>query len=142
MPHKDKIKSREYHKKYKKTPNGKRINRKYCKKYYWKNVKKESKRHRDYILRNKEKIKENNKKLRLNALTYYGGNPPKCNCCGEKEIKFLTIDHINGGGYQHTKRVGSIYKWLERNNYPLGFQILCWNCNCAKGLYGKCPHEI
>ena len=28
-----------------------------------------------------------------------------------------------------------------KNNFPKGFQILCHNCNIAKGHYGKCPHE-
>ena len=32
--------------------------------------------------------------------------------------------------------------WLEKNNFPSGFQILCWNCNFAKGSLGKCPHEL
>lgn len=31
--------------------------------------------------------------------------------------------------------------WLRRNNYPNGFQVLCHNCNMAKGFYGKCPHQ-
>ncbi|MEK6880755.1 MAG: hypothetical protein AABY22_14145, partial [Nanoarchaeota archaeon] len=61
---------------------------------------------------------------------------------------FLTIDHINGGGHQHRRDrdpgVKSIYLWLQRNNYPPGFQTLCWNCNCGKGIYQfkKCPHVL
>lgn len=23
-----------------------------------------------------------------------------------------------------------------------GGKLLCHNCNCAKGFYGKCPHEV
>jgi hypothetical protein len=33
------------------------------------------------------------------------------------------------------------YSWLRRNNYPEGYQVLCFNCNIAKGLYGVCPHQ-
>ena len=30
---------------------------------------------------------------------------------------------------------------LKNNNFPKGFQILCWNCNFAKGVLGKCSHK-
>lgn len=89
--------------------------------------------------------KENNQKRRMIVLQFYGGNPPKCACCGEKEIKFLSIDHIKGGGTKHRKEMGvgkSIYPWLIRNNFPEGFQVLCHNCNMAKGFYGICPHFV
>ncbi len=33
-------------------------------------------------------------------------------------------------------------QWLITNNFPKGFQILCWNCNYAKGVFGECPHKI
>ncbi len=102
---------------------------------------------RDY-LKNREKRNEITKKyirrLRLSVLTHYGGDPPKCACCGESEIKFLTIDHINGRGREDHKRVGGgsgFYCWLKRNNFPEGFQVLCYNCNCTKGFYGQCPHQ-
>lgn len=72
----------------------------------------------------------------------YGG---KCACCGETLQKFLTIDHKNNDGAAHRKQLGSggaaIYRWIIKNNFPSGFQILCFNCNIAKGLYGVCPHE-
>lgn len=31
---------------------------------------------------------------------------------------------------------------LKQNNYPRGFQILCYNCNNAKSIQGQCPHQI
>jgi len=81
-------------------------------------------------------------KLRLEVLQHYSGGTPKCACCGETEIRFLSIDHINGGGIEHRKRInGSIYLWLRRNNYPEGYRILCHNCNFSYGLYGNCPHQ-
>lgn len=88
-----------------------------------------------------EDSKKRNQKNRYDALVFYGGNPPKCNCCGENEIKFLAIDHINGCGMKQRKSQGlNIYSFLKRNNYPDGFQVLCHNCNLAKGFYEKCPH--
>ena len=66
-----------------------------------------------------------------------------CKCCGESNPVFLTIDHINGGGTQHVKNEvkGEIYPWIVRHGYPEGFQVLCYNCNCAKRDKKHCPHE-
>jgi len=82
-----------------------------------------------------------NAAIRQEVLDHYGN---KCVCCGETTPEFLAIDHINGGGNKHRKEVGGsgpvMYRWLKKNNYPEGFQILCHNCNMAKGFYGACPH--
>ena len=81
------------------------------------------------------------KKLRLQVLSEYGN---KCACCGESRYEFLAIDHINGNGRKHLKKIGgNLYGWLKRNSYPKDlFQILCHNCNMAKGFYGSCPHTV
>lgn len=80
------------------------------------------------------------KKLRLEILEYYGG---RCRCCGESEEKFLSFDHINNNGAEHRRKVnyGSISWWLKKEGFPKDFQILCHNCNGAKGYYGICPHQ-
>ena len=91
------------------------------------------------------RYKSEARRKRITVLEFYGGKPPKCKCCGEKEISFLSIDHVNGGGNKHRKESGVgcvIYPWLIRNNFPKGFQILCYNCNMSKGFYGKCPHDV
>ena len=104
---------------------------------------------------NPEKAKEIQKKhrercreQRLFVLTHYcGGAKPFCVCCGEAEFKFLCIDHIHGGGNKHrvkifgTTRSGNLAIWLFANGLPDGFQVLCHNCNMAKGAYGECPHR-
>jgi len=66
----------------------------------------------------------------------------RCACCGESRYEFLAIDHIYGGGNQHRKTIKGerVYAWLIKNNFPEGFQLLCHNCNMAKGFYGICPH--
>lgn len=77
--------------------------------------------------------------LRRSVLEHYGN---KCVCCGESEYKFLSMDHIGGGGVKHRKQINTnIYQWLKVNKFPKGFQPLCYNCNCAKGFYGSCPHN-
>lgn len=92
----------------------------------------------------------------MEALTHYSGGTPKCSCvgCCETHTEFLTIDHIDGGGGEHRRELSgpgskdkrspgglAFYYWLRRNKYPGGFRVLCWNCNCSRGLYGYCPHE-
>jgi hypothetical protein len=83
-----------------------------------------------------------NRELRLQALKAYSGEIPSCACCGELEIPFLALDHMDGKGAEHRRQIGtSIYYWTKINGYPPGFQVLCHNCNLAKGFYGICPHE-
>lgn len=73
------------------------------------------------------------------VFSHYGN---KCACCGEEESAFLSIDHINGGGNKHRKSSGkNILSFLIKNNFPQGFQLLCYNCNISKGMIGACPHE-
>ena len=87
----------------------------------------------------KEYSRNRHQSLRKEAIEHYGN---KCACCGETITEFLSIDHINGGGRKHRESVNSeLCFWLKKNNYPDGFQVLCYNCNCAKGFFGKCPHE-
>lgn len=82
-------------------------------------------------------------RLRLEAINYYSKGKNCCSCCGEDEIKFLTMDHSDGGGKEHRRKLGKtpIVVWLKKNDFPSGFEILCFNCNCAKGAYGICPHK-
>jgi len=81
--------------------------------------------------------------MRITCLKYYSKNKLKCECCGENHIEFLTIDHIHGGGNKHSKRIknNSLYQWLINNNFPKGFRVLCYNCNCSLGHNGYCPHK-
>lgn len=89
----------------------------------------------------KRRHREWNWNSKIKALNAYGGI---CACCGEKEPKFLAIDHINNDGNKHRREVKNktIYVWLRDNNYPKGFQVLCHNCNMAKAFWKICPHKI
>lgn len=89
----------------------------------------------------KERINRKTVKIKLKSevICQYGN---KCSCCGETNIEFLTIDHINGGGNKHKRDIKkNIYRWLKHNNYPDGFQVLCYNCNLGKNRYNVCPHN-
>lgn len=108
-----------------------------------------------YYINNSDKIKKHIKQYTLENLNYinqrinnwhtnvkqtvfdhYGGC--KCVNCYITELSFLSIDHINGGGKQHVKEISGggqkTYRWLQKNNYPLGYQVLCHNCNFKKSV--------
>jgi len=99
-------------------------------------------------LKNREKLirvqGERREKLKVIVYDAYGG--AICACCGETNMGFLSIDHING--ITLTERAlqmksGSIYMWLKKHDYPEGYQILCFNCNLGRARNkGICPHKI
>lgn len=82
------------------------------------------------------------------CIAAYGG---VCECCGEHRKEFLNIDHVNDDGYELRsnpnlpggRRCGKhLCKWLVRNGCPKdAFRLLCFNCNCARAMYGICPHQ-
>lgn len=77
-------------------------------------------------------------------LDHYGS---RCNCCGLSDSRFLTIDHVEYGKHNRMsdaekRRVGiNVYRQVIREGFPNRFQILCMNCNWAKGVFGKCFHQ-
>ena len=107
----------------------------------------DKKRSKDNAGKNLPKKRETARKyyknIRLAALAQYSNGKIKCGCCGEPRMEFLTIDHVDGDGAKHRREIGktrAIFNWLKKNKYPDGFQVLCYNCNCAKGQYKECPH--
>ena len=90
----------------------------------------------------REHQKVYNARLRQNALDAYGR---ECACCGEDIERFLTIDHVKDDGKNMRLEHGTgiqFHRWLKRQKYPDGFQILCFNCNIGRSLNGgKCPHK-
>lgn len=34
----------------------------------------------------------------------------------------------------------AIYRQLRDQGYPDDYTILCFNCNIARSLFGRCPH--
>jgi hypothetical protein len=93
---------------------------------------------------NRRIFKRHYSKLKDIIFNHYG---KQCVCCGES-FEFLTLDHINNNGAEHRRQLGrpraggdAFYRWVIKNNFPEDLQPLCWNCNCAKSIYGICPHE-
>ncbi|KKM88154.1 hypothetical protein LCGC14_1261550 [marine sediment metagenome] len=101
---------------------------------------------RSWYAREPEKLRANsrasNNRLRVEVFEHYG---TVCACCGESDIRFLTLDHIAGDGAAHRKDTNTsgidMYRWLRKHGFPSGIQVLCYNCNCAKYIYKRCPHQ-
>lgn len=166
MPRKDRQKRNEYARKYNKNWRDKNPDKykEYQKRWkenhpeYMKNYSKNyNKKNRSKIRlrlqlwreKNREEINRKDREyfsnLKLEVLIHYGGNPPKCACCGEDHIIFLSIDHIHNDGAEQRKKIGikggnMFYRWLKQNHFPEGYQVLCFNCNWAKS-HGGCPHQ-
>ena len=90
-----------------------------------------------------------NWQLKVETLDAYGG---KCRCCGEAEIKFLTLHHAEGKGADQREALGlkrhgssgvQFYAHLRRLGFPqdLGLEVLCFNCHMAISKWGTCPHK-
>jgi hypothetical protein len=99
----------------------------------------------------KEQIaaKAKRKRVRDAVFAAYGGY--KCNCCGETEQLFLSIDHVNNDGAEFRRKLTGkrtsagyhTYNWLIKNGFPDGYQVLCMNCNHGKRMNnGICPHKV
>lgn len=89
-----------------------------------------------------ERKSRENFNSKIECFQAYGG--PFCVCCGESQIEFLQLDHIFGRGDQNGSLAfhgPQLYRHLKSTNYPAGFQILCANCNFAKGTNETCPHQ-
>lgn len=130
----------------------KRINRESAGKWRAKNPEKSVRLALEYRKNHYKEFEAYRKKKgledKMGALNNYSNNNPCCNCCGEREIMFLSIDHKNNDGYKDRKITGNgtgFYRWLRLNKYPMdkGYQVLCYNCNRGKVINrGLCPHRI
>lgn len=81
-------------------------------------------------------------RYRRQIIEAYGGS---CQCCGETEDVFLTIDHVNGGGTAHRRSLGGgnrrMMLAIIAAGFPSEYQIQCFNCNLGRSRNGGiCPH--
>ncbi len=96
-------------------------------------------KHKEYHKKRKQLYVRRMKKI---LVAGYGG---KCECCGEKNLEFLALDHRYGDGAKDRKenkrRGTSLHKYVIDLGFPRRYRILCHNCNMALGFYGYCPHK-
>ena len=134
------------------------VNRKVrLREYYLRNKQDFLTKARAYHWENRERILPQKRgrsfRLKLEIILHYSPNGI-CQCasqdcwhvgpCHVSDPRVLTVDHIQGKGNQHRKEIGGyrqysgshIYFWIQRNNFPPLFQILCINCNFVKGPRG------
>ena len=102
-------------------------------------------RQKDYAKRKKEKIRTRNKawseNLKIETFSHYSNGDIHCAHCGYSDIRALELDHINGDGNIHRRKLsgrsysggGTVtYLDLKKKGFPNGYQVLCRNCNWIK----------
>lgn len=90
-----------------------------------------------------QKCIDSSRNFRSEVVREYGGF---CQCCGETNPAFLTIDHVFGGGTKERREQGNashqLYARMKREGYPKDkYRLLCYNCNCGR-RNGPCPHTL
>mgnify|MGYP001599706083 FL=1 len=117
--------------------------------YYRANHERELTRSRNYYRAHPETAKAWWRKRQAwekeSAFAAYSNGPICCACCGETNLVFLSIDHIDGGGNKHRREIHTnggtkLYQWLRQKFYPPGYRVLCMNCNHATRFRQACPH--
>lgn len=136
MPLKDLEKRKEYDRIRNQTPKRKAYRKNYNEEY----------RKNHSTIADKEANYQSHCKLHMKyrklVMNHYSNGIIKCKECGESRLLALTIDHIEGNGNEHRKQLKNqggfaFYKWLIDNNYPDGYQVLCFNCNIIKEFKEK-----
>jgi len=127
MPKKKRLDEKEYQKEYRKNHRGKA--RQSLRDWRKKNPK-----------RNLEINRNERAKLKTEVFNHYGNGHIVCSKCGFSDDRALEIDHIDNDGADERRRLfgdrlyagTTFYRWLRKNGYPPGYQILCANCNIIK----------
>jgi hypothetical protein len=108
-------------------------------------------RGKNRILLNKD-LRERHYRNKIMCLSFYSKeNTPACSASGCQVVDpdMLTIDHIENNGAAHRKEIHggnkaghNTYQWLIKNDFPSGFQTLCFNHNYKKAIELKrAKHE-
>ena len=145
------INRKEYGRGYKQRPKVKVKIKERKKKYYQRPEIKEKqiRKSKERYEKNKEVIKEKMRKrgkenyriLKKEFFDIYGN---VCECCGESNLLFLSLDHLNNDGNKERKiyQTRDIYKKAVKEKNKTKYQTLCFNCNQGKYINGGiCPHK-
>ena len=87
----------------------------------------------EYVQRESKRDRQHRIERKLKCfISYSNSTPPKCKC-GFSDIRALTLDKIAGNHKEVIKLYGNdLYKFLIKNDYPEGWQVLCMNCQWIK----------
>jgi len=75
----------------------------------------------------------------------YSNGTMACLICGFNDLRALQLDHVNNDGAEHRREIGGhrrTWRWIVKNRYPAGFQVLCANCHCIKTQDGDEALEL
>lgn len=115
----------------------------YSRKWRAANPERVRERSRTYRNANRDALQERGRaryaSVKVEAFNVYGDGA--CACCGETELLFLDLDHVNGCKPEDRRR--NFYGWLKKNGWPTDplLQVLCSNCNQGRQRNGgACPH--
>jgi hypothetical protein len=79
---------------------------------------------------------------RAAVFAHYGTS---CSCPGCGTTENLQIDHVNGGGDAHRRRVRryghAFWRWLVEQGFPPEYQTHCQPCNISKGAGPACRRD-
>jgi len=112
--------------------------RKMHKKWYAENKEHSNQVSRNWARTHPEEIRAYYRNGRLAVLDHYSNGTTACAICGEDNVGFLTMDHIEGGGKKHLREIGRplafwlLHQYRKTGVWPKGFQVLCANDNSIK----------
>jgi hypothetical protein len=133
----DKVKAGQkkyYHK-------NKEARKKNSQKWINENPERYQKRSAEYRKSHVQQFQKRNKDRRLLVLNHYSkilsnSNIPICKDCRLVGNEFLHIDHIDGiknkEEVKHIRAGSNLINYLIREDFPVGYQVLCGNCNWLK----------
>jgi len=102
--------------------------------------------HKLYKERNKKRKKASDSSVKKEVLAHYGPEGHlRCawkSGCSVTDVDMLSLDHINDNGAEERRQNGGkggvwFYRHLRKNNYPLGYQTLCFNHQWKKEIMKK-----
>lgn len=101
---------------------------------------KKKRERREYKIENPNKASNLSFKRKCRVLKNYGKGKEALCCwkaCTVVDPDMLSLDHINNDGAQDRKLRGSgdnLYRKIEQENFPVGFQTLCYNHQWKKEI--------
>ncbi|MCI0560060.1 MAG: hypothetical protein MN733_16345 [Nitrososphaera sp.] len=118
------------------------------KRWYQQNKAKHNACSKNYYLANKDKMNAQGRiynrlvgeSYKIAAINMYSNGDACCAWCKQADIDVLCLDHINNNRAERRKQLGrelsggNLYRLLCKQDYPIGFQVLCSNCNLKKEI--------
>lgn len=91
--------------------------------------------HKQWRIRNKEKLRLDRLKTKAMAMMMHGG---RCRFCKTNELAVLSIDHTNndGGGGKRKLKGSALYNTLIRDKKREDLACMCLNCNLGRKRLG------